>query len=146
MLLFESWDSFSIASHAKYYTTPKRFIPILCGVCRDALSPEKSPEFRDPRPHSGLLALVSGIPGVRFSKSGIPEKVRKHIKNTRFPAFFVKNDILFVKKQSFGTFCNWRRMPTSMLGGFREQMARTSNASTRHPEYHHNWKRWLMIS
>ena len=41
---------------------------------RDALSPEKSPEFRNPRPHSGLLALASGIPGVRGSKSGIPEK------------------------------------------------------------------------
>ena len=43
-------------------------------VYRDALRPEKSPEFRNPRLHSGVLALASGIPGVRGSKSRMPPK------------------------------------------------------------------------
>ena len=38
----------------------------------------KSPEFQNTNPHSGLLALASGIPGVRGSKSGIPKKDPKY--------------------------------------------------------------------
>ena len=57
------------------------FTPELAVHTRDALSPEKTPEFRSPRPRSGLQGLGygnSGAPGVTIGiprkKSGITEK------------------------------------------------------------------------
>ena len=65
-------------------------------VARDALSPEKSPEFRNPRPHSGLGAFASGIPGVRASKSGIPKKSPEYTQKSPEIRTFYPNILLYL--------------------------------------------------